>query len=105
MWCKETFYCKQRFCSLSKKRYINRLLYCIVLSIVSVFWDEISNGSAAYNSCSGTTQHFLDRNSSWHLALGNEQIVGGNLGHAPPENLEFMASKIAENASNFVYHW
>ena len=31
MGCKETFYCKQRFCSLSKKRYINRLLYCIVL--------------------------------------------------------------------------
>ena len=33
--------------------------YCFCVSYV--FWDEISNGSAAYNSCSGTAQHYLDR--------------------------------------------
>ena len=33
--------------------------YCFCVSYM--FLDEISNGSAAYNSCSGTMQHFLDR--------------------------------------------
>ena len=72
-----------------------------------MFWDVISNGNAAYNPCSGTSQHFLNRDIWLDFSASQREDLRGIRGQAPPENLEFRASEIctAENASNFVNHW
>ena len=64
-----------------------------------MFWDEISNGGAATSPVQGLCS-ILRRPMS---AIVHDHCRGIRE-HAPPENLEFRAFEIAENASNFVSH-